>query len=284
MRDLTKWLAPAKVNLGLHVLRKREDGFHDIETVMLPIGWSDEIIVRPSVQFDFSCSDPALPTDDRNLVVRAARLLLSRVDSSPEISIHLEKRVPYGAGLGSGSSDAATTLLILAALPEIDIPETILVEVAVELGSDVPFFLQRDAAFASGRGERIAPIKTAKGVGYTMPYHMVVAVPPAFVSTADAYRLVVPNDADRPDILSVVTSDDLAMWRAHLTNDFEEPILTREPIIAKTKQALLDAGAGYAALSGSGAAVFGVFERGANAQEASRNLLKHGCRVWIEEA
>ena len=282
--DSIRWPAPAKVNLGLHVLRRRPDGFHDVQTVMAPLGWSDLLVARTSDRFSFSCSDQELPTDSGNLVVRAANLLATWTEVELNLAIHLEKWVPYGAGLGSGSSDAAATLLLLVDVLGLETPLAELMDMAAELGSDVPFFWQKSAALATSRGEVISTLNTAQGRPYRMPFDLVVAVPPVVVSTAEAYGMITPNDRDRPNLATLVLSNDLAEWRTHLVNDFEAAILAREPVIAQTKRTLLDARAGYASLSGSGAAVFGVFEDSSDAQEAASTLQAGGCRVWIEPA
>ncbi|MDX1419144.1 MAG: 4-(cytidine 5'-diphospho)-2-C-methyl-D-erythritol kinase, partial [Rubricoccaceae bacterium] len=151
--------APAKINLGLHVLRRRADGFHDVETVLVPIGWADGLTARPAPGLRFTCSDPALPTDDGNLVVRAARALAGWAGVAPAAALHLAKRVPYGAGLGSGSSDAAHTLRLLARLWGLDVPADALHGLAAGLGSDVPFFLGDGPALATGRGEVLTPLR-----------------------------------------------------------------------------------------------------------------------------
>ena len=277
--------APAKVNLGLHVLRRRADGYHDVETVLVPTGWHDGLTAEtgePGGGLRFTCSDPALPTDEGNLVVRAARALAAWAGLAPHASLHLDKRVPYGAGLGSGSSDAAAALRLLAGLWGLDVPESALHELAAGLGSDVPFFLLGRAALATGRGEILTLLYDAVGAPYRLPFALVVAVPPVHVATAEAYRLVTPDDRDRPDLGEVVRSNDLARWRRDLVNDFEAPILARSPAIREAKARLIEGGAGYAALSGSGAAVFGVFERAEEATAASEALREGGCRVWVE--
>lgn len=276
--------APAKVNLGLHVLGKRADGFHDVETVMAPLGWSDMLRAGPASSFSFTCSDQSLPTDDSNLVVRAAKLLAETAGAELNIALHLEKRVPFGAGLGSGSSDAAATLLMLSEGWGLQAAPGEIVRMAAELGSDVPFFLQQKTAVATGRGEVIHPLTTSDGEPYRMPFDLVVAVPPVFISTAEAYGLVAPSARGRPDLVSLVLRNDLEEWRTYLVNDFEAVVLAREPEVAHARQVLLESGAGYAALSGSGAAVFGVFERNPDAQRAKAALEDIGCRVWMEPA
>lgn len=266
--------APAKINLGLHVLRRRADGFHDIETVLLPIAWEDEVSVVPADAFRFTCSDPALPTDGRNLCVRAARALAEHAGIEPRGALHLEKRVPHGAGLGGGSSDAAHTLRLLAEHWGLDVLAADLHALAAGLGSDVPFFLHDGPMLATGRGEILEPL------GYAFPFALAVVMPPVTVGTAEAYGLVRPDDRDRPDLAALVRSNDLTRWRAELVNDFEGPVLTVHPEIADAKRLLEEAGSEYASLSGSGAAVFGVFEREDDARAAAGEAERQGLRAW----
>ena len=279
--------APAKLNLGLHVLRRRPDGFHDLASVFVPIGWADTLSAARSAGFSMTCSDPALPTDDRNLVMQAARALWSR-HGGVAAAFHLDKRVPYGAGLGSGSSDAAAALRLYDALWSLGLPDATLAEIALGLGSDVPFFLLGAPALATGRGEVLAPIPDGEPVPgeagsapWRCPFWLVVAVPPVHVPTGQAYALVTPDDRDRPDLVAALRSGDLGRWRAELTNDFQAPVEAVFPGIAEARRALLSAGAGYASLSGSGSAVFGAFTREADARAAARTL-GATCRVWTE--
>lgn len=273
--------APAKLNLGLHVLRRRLDGYHDLETVFVRIPWADTLTAQPADRFVFTCSDPALPTDAGNLCVRAAHALAGAFGVPAAVALHLEKRVPYGAGLGGGSSDAAATLRLLADLWELDAPEARLHEIAAALGSDVPFFLGPEAAYATGRGEQLTPL-TDPGTGepYRLPFPTVVVVPPVHIATAEAYRMVRPNDIRRPDLRAVVTSNDLDRWRAELVNDFEAPVLAAHPPLRAVKQALEEAGARYTALSGSGAALFGVFTEETAAIAAAEAARFNGHQVF----
>ncbi len=281
--DMRSVLAPCKINLGLHVLRKRPDGFRDIDTVFLRIPWCDEISYEPLAGGErvMSNSDPALPTDERNLCMAAAIGLADSLGVTQGFRLHLEKRVPYGAGLGSGSSDAAAALMMLAeewgaAAPGRRAHEADLHAIAAALGSDVPFFLGSAAARGTGRGERLEP------VDWQCPYPLVVAVPEVHVPTGPAYALVEPRSEGRADIVKVVASNDLDRWRAELVNDFQEPIIRAFPAVGAALQALWDAGAGYAAMSGSGAAVFGVFESAGAARGAAEALGLAGCRTWSE--
>ena len=274
--------AAAKVNLGLHVLRRRPDGFHDLATVFLPIGWADRLSGRPGPEIALTTGDHGLPTDSSNLVVRAA-LALRQWAGDPTLgaTLHLEKHVPYGAGLGGGSSDAAAALHLLTDLWGLDVPEAAFHEIALGLGSDVPFFLDGVPAHGAGRGEHLAPLLDAEGRPYRCPFWLVVAVPDVHVSTADAFALVTPDEAERPDLAAAVASNDLARWRDAVTNDFQTPIEAAHPEVRETREALLDAGAGHAVLSGTGAAVVGVFEEERAAGAAAESLAS-SCRVWTE--
>ena len=279
LQVILKRQAPAKINLGLHVLRKRPDGFHDLETVFLRIPWADTLTARPAEQITLTCSDSSLTTDETNLVMKAALALAEACGITRGAALHLEKRLPHGAGLGGGSSDAATTLRLLVDLWTLTVPEAMLHRLALALGSDVPFFLGSAAAHATGRGEILTPLP-----GYRLPFTLVVVVPPVAVSTAAAFARIRPHDTHRPDLRALVASNDLARWRTTLVNDFEEPIFEAYPIIRTLKERLLEAGADYAAMSGSGSAVFGVFEDEAQAVAAAEAARQAGHRVWWGKA
>ena len=279
---MTSRNAPAKINLGLHVLRRRPDGFHDIETVFLRISWQDVLRVEPSDHLTMSCSDPSLPTDERNLVMKAARLLQQRYGPSTGAHLHLEKRIPYGAGLGGGSSDAAAALRLLNDHWSLALGDEQLARHALELGSDVPFFLGAEAALGSGRGERLEPlIDPQTDEPFRPPYALVVAMPEIGVSTGEAYAMMTPSEKGRPDLKEVVLSSDLSRWRRELTNDFEGPILSKYPEIAELKKALEAAGAGYAAMSGTGSAVYGFFTDDPAAAAAEEALRQTGHVTWV---
>lgn len=260
--------APAKINLGLHVLRRRTDGYHDVETVLHRIDWADTITVEAAETLSMTCSDPALPTDEQNLCLQAARRLQERCDVTMGATLHLEKRVPYGAGLGGGSSDAATTIQLLSRLWDVDVHRRILYEVAASIGADVPFFLQGvPAAYATGRGDVLSPL-SQNGGRYDLPHSVLIVVPPVNVSTPNAYAQVTPNGEGRPNLTDVVRSDDLVRWRSDLVNDFEEPIAELYPPIDAARKWLWEEGADYVSLSGSGGAVYGVFTDDARAERA----------------
>ncbi len=272
------------MNLGLHVLRKREDGYHDIETVFLPVHWYDYLQGASAEHMHFTCSDPGLPVDESNLCVRAANILRAHFGLDKAASIHLEKRLPYGAGLGGGSSDAAHTLRLLNELWQLGLDYKTLHAFAAGLGSDVPFFLQDNAMYAAGRGELLEPLlESESGAGYEFPFVLVLVVPSVHVSTASAYQNIQPDDEERPDLKKVVFSNNLSTWRTLLVNDFETSVFAVYPELVEIKKSLLAAGAGYAAMSGSGSALFGVFEDVDKAQLAAQYFAVQGMTTWVSE-
>lgn len=272
--------APAKINLGLQVLGVRDDGFHEIEAVLHPIDWADALTYRESDAFSLTCSDLRLPVDERNLVWKAARALASASGVTMRGEIHLEKNVPYGAGLGSGSSDAAAALLLLREAWNVPCSNRDLMELAAKLGSDVPFFIEGEPAIARGRGEVLESLRDADGSLYHLPFFLVVAVPDVHIPTAEAYEWVNPHPRAGTELADLVRSNDLTQWRGHLRNDFQEPVADRFPAVRNVIRVLERAGAGYVSLSGSGSAVFGVFEGEAVASGAADELKEAGCRVW----
>lgn len=271
--------ASAKLNLGLHVLCRRTDGYHDLSTVFYPIGWADILTAVPAEHLTMTCTDDTLPADESNLVMKAARRLALKCGVKQGVELHLEKILPTGAGLGGGSSDAAAALRLLCNLWELEYSRDCLQEVALALGSDVPFFLYGRAAYATGRGERICPMPD-----YAMPFTLVVAAPPIYISTAWAFRQVEPVDTVRPDLLAAVRSNDLDRWRRELVNDFEQPVMKAWPELKAVREQLLDSGAGFVSMSGSGSAVYGVFESEHHAAAACEAVQQFGCSTWIEPA
>ena len=271
--------APAKINLGLHVLRRRPDGYHDLDTIFIPIPWHDRLRVEPAEALALTCSDPDLATDD-NLVLRAARALQQATGTGAGAHLHLEKHLPYGAGLGGGSSDAAAALRALCRLWNVAPAPAALARIARSLGADVPFFLDPAPARGTGIGDRLAPLVDENGDPYTLPYPLVVVAPGVHVSTSDAYRRVTPRDAHRPDLAALVVSNDLDAWRARLANDFEAPVCALFPALAALRAALWDAGAAFVQMTGSGSAFFGVFDGEAAATAAAEAMRFEGHRVW----
>ncbi|MCY4000973.1 MAG: 4-(cytidine 5'-diphospho)-2-C-methyl-D-erythritol kinase [Bacteroidetes bacterium] len=269
--------APAKINFGLHILRRRNDGFHDLSTVFHPLEWVDTLTATHADQITMTCTDPSLSCGDDNLVIRAAKLLKDTVGTHRGALIHLDKNLPHGAGLGGGSSDAATTLNLLMDLWEIDKPSLKLESLALELGSDVPFFLYQDTAYAEGRGELLTPLKE-----YRFPYTLVLIVHPIHISTAWAFQQIQPFEANRQNLMETVRSNDLDRWKRELVNDFEEPVFSSFPILRDTKSFLMKNGAGFASLSGSGSGMFGVFESHQDALQMVKLTSEWNCITWCQ--
>lgn len=260
--------APAKINLGLHVLRERSDGYHAVETVLHRIGWYDTITVERAPSVRMTCTDPTLPTNEENLCVQAALRLAEVLNIEQSAAIHLEKRIPYGSGLGGGSSDAAATLRALTRLWDVEGAADTLHTIAQGLGADVPFFLQdAPSAYATGIGDELTVLQGTTGP-YQIPFSLLVVVPSVQISTPDAYDYVTPTDHPRPDLSSVVTSNDLGRWQRSLMNDFDRPIRASYSDVAHIHRWLAEHGADYVSLSGSGSAVYGVFDSADRAQRA----------------
>ena len=276
--------AHAKINLGLHVLRRRPDGFHDLETVFLRIGWADQLRFNRAGDVSMTCSDVSLPTDESNLCIRAVRAV-EAATSGPDgrgVHIHLDKHIPHGAGLGGGSSDAALCLKAVRTLWQSDLSDAELHGLAASLGSDVPFFLGSPVALGTGRGEELTPMPFPVALRGRW---LAVIVPPFGISTAEAYSGVRPDDQDRADLSAIMASPDLGRWRADLVNDFESHLFDAHPALAHLKAHLIHCGAGYAAMSGSGSAIFGVFSQEEDAKRSVAALSdEHRCWVGPSDA
>ena len=266
--------AHAKINLGLHILRKRPDGFHALESVFLKIGWHDDLQAVPDGVVTLSCSDPVLPTDEGNLVYRAAVRLREQTAISTGARLHLDKHVPYEAGLGGGSSDAATALLLLAKMWGVE-EDAHLFEIGAAIGSDVPFFLGEAAAFVQGRGEILEYLPE-----YHFPFNLVVVKPPVSVSTKEAFQNITPREEGRVNVRSVVLSNDLDRWRTELVNDFEDSIFPNHPELKTLKDEFYESGARYASMSGSGSAIYGVYDSKDVARTAADRLATENRIVW----
>lgn len=277
--------APAKINLGLHVLRRRDDGYHDIETVMLRLRWFDTIEAEADSGLAMTCTDSSLSVGSDNLCIRAAAALRSRFGIGHGVRLHLTKRIPAGAGLGGGSSDAAATLRALNRLWGLNATDDDLSAIGAELGSDVPFFLGPSPAVARGRGEDLSQLTSDDGSLLRIPFTFVLIRPDASVATADAYRWVTPSDEFRVDLASLIRSADLSSWRSKLINDFELPVEERIPDVKALKTLLYGAGAGFAGMTGSGSAVYGVFEQTRKAEIAAEAARRAGYPVvWRGKA
>lgn len=245
-----EFLAPAKVNLSLRVLRRREDGFHEIESLMCPVSIFDtvDIALREEGGLEFACDDPTLPTSEDNLVVRAAKLFCALCGLEPRLRIALAKRIPHGAGLGGGSSDAATTLIGLNRLFDTQLEPAALAAMAAELGSDIPFFIYQSAAVIRGRGEHVEP------VDFSHALSLLLIKPPFGVPTPWAYK----QWRDSQEIPGVSYATQNFPW-GELVNDLERPVFAKYIFLADLKTWLRQQPEVTGALmSGSGSTVFAL--------------------------
>ena len=262
----------AKVNLCLHVLGKRPDGYHELRTIFQAISLHDtlEVSITPGsggLEIFMRSNDPKLPLGPENLVWRATQAIIPEIGFQGSVSIHLEKKIPVARGLGGGSSDAAAALIGMLRLTGWQVPLPRLMEIAASLGADVPFFLFGGRALAVNRGDEIYPLPNA-------PRQTIVVVSPRniAVSTKDAYEWIsaeLTKSAKPPKIWGFCA----LCWSrqgAGISNDFETPVFSRRPRLREIRDALLERGAADAALAGSGSAVFGVFRNPAQARRTAR--------------
>lgn len=264
---------PAKINLGLRVVRRRPDGYHDIETLFYPIGLTDllEFIPLSALLTDeltiTGLSVPGASSD--NLVLKACRLL-RQMHHFPYFSIHLHKRIPMGAGLGGGSSDAALLVQGINRLFHHPLTDLAIADLALQIGSDCPFFLLNRPAIGLGRGELLTDFPISlKG------YRLYLFHPGIHVSTQEAYaRIVIPS---HPVPLAEILQKDPSQWKQELVNDFEAAVFPIYPAIRELKEQLYSYGATYAAMSGSGSAVYGLFtDKPSFAPEVKRMMVWQG--------
>lgn len=242
----------AKINIGLNVVSKRKDGYHNLESIFYPIELCDVLEIVEAKKSKITTSGIKIEGDvQSNLVLKAYKLLNNKYQI-PEVAIHLHKNIPFGAGLGGGSSDAAFTLKMLNELFQLNLKEEQLIYFAEQIGADCPFFLKNKPCFASGIGNRLEPILLDLS-----KYKIVVVKPDIFVGTPEAYRNIIPK---KPAFnLHKLNNLPIEEWKNVAVNDFEENIFSIYPEVRKIKEILYEQGALYAAMTGSGSAVFGIY-------------------------
>ena len=252
-----------KINLGLSVLEKRQDGFHNLETVFYPVSFTDILEIVPAnadVQDDVSFSASGLPIAGNpgdNLCIQAYQLLKTDFPILPSVNMHLHKLIPIGAGLGGGSADGAFTLGLLNTLFDLQLTPAQLIQYAAKLGSDCPFFMVNKACAATGRGEILEEIELKLD-----DYVFVLVNPHIHINTGWAFsRLDLHNSSHRALSLQEAIHLPIETWKDVLINDFEKPVFEHYPVIKSIKDHLYDQGALYASMSGSGSTVFGIFDR-----------------------
>ena len=269
--------AAAKVNLALEVLDRRPDGYHEIATVMQTVDLTDRLTLEDSDGLELECDAPGVPTDARNLALKAAIALREASSATRGVRITLDKRIPVAAGLGGGSSDAAAVLLGLNRLWRLRWPTTRLAEVAVTLGMDVPFFLRGGVALGTGRGERLKGVVGA-------PLALVLANPGVAVSTAEAYgrvtRAMYTDGTRCRGVIAALATRRPARIAATLYNGLEAAVMPTRPEIARMRAALMAAGALGALMSGSGPTVFAVARSFEHARQIRRRLTRGSWRCW----
>ena len=255
--------AKCKINLGLDVLRRREDGYHDLATVMMSVdGLYDVIDVEANNGEENEFHSLGLVVDcspEQNLCIKAARLMQERYGVG-KVTITLDKRVPFGAGLGGGSSDATAVLVAMNEIFSLSLDETTLIDLAAELGSDTAFFVRNSPQLCEGRGEIMTPVELNLAGLW-----LVLVKPDEGVSTREAYAGVKPAVPEQSLVARL--SLPIEQWQGCVKNDFESSVFAAHPVIADVKQQLIDAGALYASMSGSGSTVFGLFKEQAQAEQ-----------------
>jgi 4-diphosphocytidyl-2-C-methyl-D-erythritol kinase len=254
---------PAKINFGLNVISKRSDGFHNIETIFYPVDICDTITFSESDKFVFETDNEALNSEKDNLIIKTKSMLENYSKKKLNVKIHLSKKIPIGAGLGGGSSDAAAVLKTLNKLFKLNIDSLALNEIAAKIGSDVPFFLNPYPSFASSRGEVLEQIN------FKIDYSIFLINPGIFVSTKWAYEKIKPAKPGL-SLIELYRKSKLKPenFREYVINDFEKPVMEEFQAIRKLKEELYEMGADFALMSGSGSSLFAIFRNPVLATEA----------------
>ena len=238
----------AKINIGLNITSKRVDGYHNLESIFFPIAWCDILEIMHSKQLSFEITGLSIPGQD-NLCLKAYELMKSHYGIT-SVSMHLHKNIPIGAGLGGGSSDAAFTLMALNTIFELGLEKDELKKMAAKLGADCPFFIDNTPSLASGIGEVLNPVDLDMS-----NYHLLVVKPDVFVSTSEAFSAIVPQKTS----LSFEEEIKMPIEKWTLKNDFEDSIFPQYPELLEIKKSLIQAGALYASMSGSGSSIYAIF-------------------------
>jgi len=244
----------AKINLGLDVIERRNDGYHNISSCFYPIPLKDILEINLSKAFSFNKSGLQIPGDEReNLVVKAYKILKKDFDLPP-VSIHLHKNIPMQSGLGGGSSDGAYTLRMLNGLFELFLDNSVISDYALKLGSDCPFFIYNVPSIITGKGEEVEEIAFDLN-----GYIICIVKPDVSISTPNAYQNIQPGNPDYP-VSTILSDQDMGNWKEMLKNDFEKVIINIHPELSELKSRLYRMGALYVSMTGSGSAFYGIFK------------------------
>ena len=249
-----------KINIGLYITRKREDGYHDIETVFYPVQVRDVLEIVPAEKDDMHISGLSVSGNlNDNLVWKALQLLRPVYpDKITPIDMYLHKVIPMGAGLGGGSADGAFMLQLLSNYFKLGLSREQLAHYALQLGSDCPFFIYNTPQFASGRGEKLSAVSLDLSA-----YSLQLICPEVHLSTAQAFSTIRPKAA--PIDLNLLPTIPVEQWKDKVSNDFEQPVFEKHPVLSEIKKQLCGQGAVYASMSGSGSSVYGIFPKGIKA-------------------
>jgi 4-diphosphocytidyl-2-C-methyl-D-erythritol kinase len=250
-----------KINLGLNIIGKRADGFHDIETIFYPIAVKDalEMVENNEAEKEITFTTSGLKVqgnDDDNICTKAYHLLKKDFPHFPAVKMHLHKNIPMGAGMGGGSADGATVLTMLNSKFNLQLSTEQLIVYALQLGSDCPFFIINKPSFASGRGEVLEPLHLN-----VADYKIMLVNPAIHVNTGDAFKNLNTNNFSAAGSLQQNILQDISLWKDCIKNDFETPVFAQHPSIKTIKETMYGNGAIYSAMSGTGSTVFGIFEK-----------------------
>ncbi|HJP17338.1 MAG TPA: 4-(cytidine 5'-diphospho)-2-C-methyl-D-erythritol kinase [Nitrospinota bacterium] len=275
--------SPAKINLGLKIIKKRDDGYHEIETIFQMVSLFDTLTFRSiQVGIVLKTDRDKLPVGETNLVVKAAKLLQQETGIQKGVEIFLEKKIPVGAGLGGGSGNAAFTLMGLNNLWELHLKKKDLMKLAITLGSDVPFFLSDcSAAIGKGRGEILTPFENRSNI------HVVIVSPNIHISTGSIYKEMnlglTSNSKDINILRSLLVKGRITELGSYLYNDLETVVCKRYPALTEIKKKLINSGAVGALVSGSGSSVFGIYLQQETARKATTKLISKEWQVFLTE-
>lgn len=265
---MKEYLSPAKINIGLNIISKREDGYHNIETIFYPVKLFDKLTFYESNSFLIDCNDRTIPVDESNLIYKARNILSEVSGKKLNVRVKLEKNIPSYAGLGGGSSNAATTLIALNEIFELKLNQSELLKIASNIGSDVPFFILNIPVFAEGRGEILTPLPEL-----ILDYKILIVFPNIKISTEWAYSNFKISEK-KIDLRKIKTFDDFERYKELITNDFESIIFKFHPEIEIIKNYFKKSSSIFSLLSGSGSSVYGMFEKDLDLSPIKNNF-KH---------
>lgn len=245
----------AKINIGLSIMGRRSDGYHNLSSCFYPVEWSDILEIIPDDKLSFKSTGIVIPGDPSNNLCMKAYGLLKKAYDIPPVKIHLHKVIPIGAGLGGGSSDGAFAIKLLNAIYELSLSLEEMEDYASQLGSDCPFFIQNVPTYVEGTGDIFSPINIDLS-----EKHLVLVYPGIHISTKEAYQAIIPQIPEVDNLLAIENTS-IDTWQDLIENDFESALIGKYPAIKELKQSFLDHGALYTSMTGSGSTVYGIFDK-----------------------